>query len=256
MHAPLRLLLPLALAAFNTAQACSCFGPLTFCSTLNPQPPQFPEPQWWIPSDIVLVVKLNNYEYAADVKVVRTFRGDLQENDLIRVWGDCGLLCRHYVGGPASGDTLLWALQPCDLSGNGSCGTSFEEAGDYQLSGCGIYWLGYENGVISGPLTTEGQTETIHVDAFQSFVDGCLPTGIEDPERLPAITVNYVNNTPMIAWAGTGVLDLEVLDMHGRMVFRRTWDGSLLPLTGYSPGVFLVNVRRGQEKRTVRIALL
>ena len=136
-----RYLIPLAIAASNAAFACSCFGPQTFCGTLNPQPPQFPDPQWWIPSDIIMAVKVNSVEYGADMKVVQTFSGTLQAEQVIRVWGDCGLLCRHYVDGVANGDTVIWALQHCDLSGNGACGTSFEQAGDYQLSVCGICLL-------------------------------------------------------------------------------------------------------------------
>ena len=108
----------------NVTLACSCFGPQTFCETLNPQPPEFPEPQWWIPTDIILAVRVSDYEYSANVRVVQVFRGDLQPDQEIRVWGDCGLLCRHYVSGGTIGDTVLWAIQHCDLSGNGSCGTS------------------------------------------------------------------------------------------------------------------------------------
>ncbi|MBL8011313.1 MAG: hypothetical protein JNJ64_11975, partial [Flavobacteriales bacterium] len=99
--------------------ACSCFGPQTFCGTLAPP---YPEPQWWVPDNIILAVKENSVAYGADVRVIQTFSGALQPGAVVRVWGDCGLLCRHYVDGVPDGDTVLWAIQDCDLSGNGSCG--------------------------------------------------------------------------------------------------------------------------------------
>lgn len=250
-HTMLRSLLFGAATLFLAeAFACSCFGPQTFCETLDPQPPQFPEPEWWIPSDIIMAVKINGIEYGADMKVVQTFAGDLQAEQVIRVWGDCGLLCRHYVNGVDDGDTVIWALQHCDLSGNGSCGTSFEQAGDYQLSVCGIYWLNYGNGIVSGPLFTAGANESVPLGEFASMVGGCLSTGVSPKQDRDPLSVRYADGTPILELndGASAVADVDLYDPQGRLVFRRTWNGTPLRLEGPGHGVFIAQVMRHGQR--------
>jgi hypothetical protein len=246
MASPLRHLLPVAMATSNAVLACSCFGPQTFCETLNPQPPQFPEPEWWIPSDIILAVKLGDHEYAADVKVLQVFSGNLQVADEIRVWGDCGLLCRHYVNGNV-GDTVLWAIQHCDLMGNGSCGTSFEDPGDYQLSICGIYWLGYANGVVSGPLTEAGAEQSVGLGEFQALVDGCLSTGIRPVPAPDPINIRYDGGAPIISLR-SGTADIILFDQLGQAVIRRMWNGQPWRLDALSAGIFTLVATRADQR--------
>lgn len=251
------LLIPALLALASNALACSCFGPQTFCETLNPQPPQFPEPQWWIPSDIVLAVKLGDYQYGADMKVVQVFSGDLEPNQTIRVWGDCGLLCRHYVNGGAVGDTVLWSLQPCDLSGNGPCGTNFEDPDDYQLSICGVYWLDYADGIVSGSLLLEGWAESISLSTFNELVNGCLPTSVEESVA-PTASIRCVDDQLTINTTGTWNAEKEVCitDLAGRVVHEARFRGAqgtmLLPRR--IVGLALVRVSDGQ--RTVAQKIL
>ncbi|MBL0129150.1 MAG: hypothetical protein IPP83_17270 [Flavobacteriales bacterium] len=97
------------------AKACSCFGPSTFCETLNPPYGPGWDPSWWIPDNIVLGVKLNTVDYGVDLLIVQDFSGGFKGGEVIRVWGDCGFLCRSYNTGPADGDTVLWGIKPCDL---------------------------------------------------------------------------------------------------------------------------------------------
>ena len=249
MLARLLVVLLLAGQASAPALACSCFGPQTFCSTLNPQPPEFPEPQWWIPDAIVLVVKLADVEYGADVKVVQSFHGELQVDTVIRVWGDCGLLCRHYVNGPANGDTLLWAIQHTDLMGNGPCGTNFEQPQDWALSICGVYWLNFENGIVSGPLTVEGASESVTLQEFADLVSGCLSTGVNEVVAHEAIELLYVGGIPVIS-CGDIASDAELLimDAQGRIVLRRRWNGMPLPFDNAVHGVYIAQVNTGGRK--------
>ncbi len=250
------LLLVCAIAGLAPAFACSCFGPQTFCGTLYPQPPQFPDPQWWVPSDIIMAIKVNSVEYGADMKVVQIFSGTLQPEQVIRVWGDCGLLCRHYVDGLANGDTVIWALQHCDLSGNGSCGTSFEQAGDYQLSVCGIYWLGYENGVVSGPLFTEGANETVTLAEFAGLVNGCLATAVAGNGADDELIVRDGDGGPWLSLPTPARYELTVLDAAGRVRLSRSWDGMPVQVRGLNAGAFVVRVRQGERSLVRKVVLL
>lgn len=251
---------PLILLAFAALparmSACSCFGPQTFCETLNPQPPQFPEPEWWQPSDIVLAVKLNGYAYGADMKVVQVFSGDVEPGQTMRVWGDCGLLCRQYVNGVADGDTVLWALQHCDLWGNGPCGTSLESEGDYQLSVCGVYSLDYAGGMVSGSLTMEGWAESVTMDEFTALVTGCLPMSV--PEfGSTAPTVRLVDDCLLVQDAGQGTHLLQVLDSSGRLVHAARFTGpqAAILLPRRLKGLFLARLDGARNTTSHRIVL-
>ncbi len=257
----MKKLLLLALLAISAGpqglNACSCFGPQTFCGTLDPQPPEFPVPQWWIPDAIVLVVKLADVEYGVDVKVVQSFSGDLQVDTVIRVWGDCGLLCRHYVNGPANGDTLLWAIKHTDFMGNGLCGTNFEQPQDWALSVCGVYWLNYDSGIVSGPLTVEGATESVTLQAFGDLVNGCLSTGVIDVAMNSPLVLEYRDGSPVLSCTGTrDGAELLIMDVHGRAVLRRRWDGSAFTLEGVAPGAYLVEVLDSGLRYVRKVAVL
>lgn len=240
------------------ALACSCFGPMSFCGTLDPQPPEFPEPEWWVPSDVVMAVIQGSEAYGVDVKVVQNWSGTLQPEQTIRVWGDCGLLCRHYVDGLPIGDTVIWALQHCDLSGNGSCGTNLESATDYQLSVCGVYWLNYANGFVSGPLTQEiDVNETVSLEAFGALVQGCLSTGVRSiADEAAALRVVRCD-------AGVQLLSdrvfapnarVEVLDAAGRTISARNWPGGgmvIMPEPD-APGLYVVRLRDDRRQAVAR----
>lgn len=231
--------------------ACSCFGPQTFCETLAPP---YPEPQWWVPDNIILAVKENSVAYGADVRVVQTFSGVLQPGAVVRVWGDCGLLCRHYVDGVPDGDTVLWAIQDCDLSGNGSCGSSLESATDHQLSICGVYWLAYANGAVSGPLLTEGATESMTLAEFDSFVDGCLATSVPGPAPQEEGELAILNGRlHLLGGPDRAGAELRVWDLTGRALLstrvrpgERSW--ALPP----GPTAAMVVELRTADRRTVR----
>ena len=121
--------------------ACSCFGPQTFCGTLDPpyEPPM--DPAWWIPDAIVLGVKVASVAHGMDVELVTVFAGEAQVGDTVRVWGDTGLLCRMYADSWGVGDTVVWGLRWTDMAGG-----PLEQEGDYLISVCGTYWLEYQNG--------------------------------------------------------------------------------------------------------------
>ncbi|MBK9176431.1 MAG: hypothetical protein IPM46_08835 [Flavobacteriales bacterium] len=248
----------LALSALpSRSMACSCFGPSTFCETLNPPygPPFGPE--YWQPDHVVLGVKLATVEYGVDLQVIQDFRGVLEADEIIRVWGDCGFLCRMYNYGVTNGDTVLWGIQNCDLGGNFLCGgTDFEEESHYQIPVCGIYWLGYANGVVSAPLFTEGATETVGLEDFGALVQGCLPTRIDEPEA--ALADVWCDGTAITIETGSEWSDGKqacITDAGGRVLLDVVYRGtrSTLPIPSESSGILLVRVSDGHRSFTARL---
>ncbi|MBK9534239.1 MAG: T9SS type A sorting domain-containing protein [Flavobacteriales bacterium] len=224
--------------------ACSCFGPQTFCETIDPA-------FSGVPDAIVLAVKLGNVEYGADMKVIRSFSGTLQDDQEVRVWGDCGALCRWYVDGFAVGDTVVWGIHQTDLSGNVICGTSFEQPSDFHLSICGIYWLGYENGVVTGPLTTAFASESLPESEFALFVNGCLTTGVDDHDQADPITVRQELDGTTISLNTNENLQITVFDGLGQLCVERTWNGIPIKLNQWPTGIYTVAVL-SDKKRWVR----
>lgn len=248
------VLLALEAIPLRTA-ACSCFGPQTFCETLNPQPPQFPDPQWWVPDHIVLGVKQATVGYGVDLRVVQDFRHGLQPDEVVRVWGDCGFLCRMYVDEVNDGDTVLWGIRQCDLTGNFGCGTSLEEPGHFQLSICGVYWLGYASGIISGPLFTEGVDETVGIEDFGDLVQGCLPMGINDPGAAAASV--WCHGTAITIETGGEWSESKracIMDAGGRVLLDAGFRGSrsTFPIQSESSGILIVRVTDGRRSHTTR----
>lgn len=248
-----RVLLGTAMAAgASVTLACSCFGPQTFCETLDPP---FPDPEWWIPDAVVLGVKLGDFQHGIDVKIISSFSGTLQPDDTIRVWGDCGLLCRHSPGTWNVGDTVIWGFQITDLAGNMLCGTSYEQPTDHMISICGVYYLDYANGIVSGPITTTA-IESMPISQFGQLVDGCLSTDINEQVDGDALGVRYDGGVPVIELPGLAAsVDLNVFDALGRPILRRSWNGGPLRLGSPVNAPLLIEVRNGSDRRTWKVVV-
>jgi hypothetical protein len=231
-------------AGSSAVLACSCFGPESFCETLDPP---FPNPEWWIPDEVVLAVKLGEFQYGMDVKIIGSFSGTLQPDDTVRVWGDCGLLCRHYVSTWADGDTVVWGFRVTDLAGNSGCGTSYEQPADYMISICGVYYLDYSNGIVSGPITSN-VTESMTIDQFGQLVDGCLSTGMTEVEEEPQLSVRYDLEGPVLEWSGpSAAIELTITSVQGQTIRKMTWNGNALRIEGLAAGTYLVRTRIGDK---------
>jgi hypothetical protein len=230
--------------------ACSCFGPETFCGTLVPP---YPEPQWWIPDAIVLGIKTEQSAHGMDVEVLETLMGEPQVGEIIRVWGDCGLLCRHYPGAWQNGDTVVWALKYTDLAGNGACGTSLEQEGEYMLSICGTYFLNYSNGMVSGPIA-EG-VELLPYDEFGQFISTCMAMALPAELGLGKVTAWCDGNHIILQPLGEDALAYELYDLQGRMITqgRTSVSTTYIPVGTLSAGIHVLKVSTGRHSETLRI---
>jgi hypothetical protein len=202
----------IALASLGSANACSCFGPQTFCGTLDPP---YPEPEWWIPDAVVLGVKLSSVAHGMDILVIQSFSGEAHPDDTVRVWGDNGLLCRWYADAWNVGDTAVWALRWTDFAGG-----AMEQPGDYLISICGVYALTYSAGMVGGPLTQEGVEESLSLSEFDDLVDGCLSTGIAQHEVAPSFELRSSSSGVSVLTDGRWSPDarLDVFDPSGRLL--------------------------------------
>jgi hypothetical protein len=250
------ILLPFLIGAGIHVQACSCYGPPTFCGVLNPP---YPEPEWWLPDAVVLAVPVDHYYYAADMLVVQAFAGPLQANDTVRVWGDNGGLCRLAATWDL-GDTLVLALKATDFMGNTIWNPDFppdlEQPGEYMISICGVYLLDYEAGQVLGPITEQVE-QSMPLEEFMTAAQQCaLSTGVAESDGGSGLLVRTLNGTPVLEWSGpTSGLLLHVYDGQGRVLLRREWDGTAFTLAHLAAGSYVVEVRRAGERQARRLML-
>ncbi len=246
------------LVAFSTpTYACSCFGPQTFCGTLNPQPPEFPNPAWWMPDAIILGVKVGQAAHGMDVQVVQTLQGQPQPEEIIRVWGDCGLLCRMYPDTWSVGDTVIWALRYTDLMGNGLCGNNLEQEGEYMISICGTYYLDYANGMVTGAIADE--VTALPYPDFVQYISTCGATTLPEAPIAPEVLVTIDNGMLQVQYnvVSHGYLEHRLHDLQGRIISegRTHADRASIPIGGLATGIHILQVSDGRHSRTLRVLI-
>ena len=114
-------------------------------------------------------------------------------------------------------------------------GGTLEKPEDYQISVCGVYWLDYENGEVTGAI--DNGTTSLSLNEFKQYHSTCSPTGIE--EQIPAITL-YPNPIK-------GILTIEGLkgkkalyDSYGRLV--KSTQTSTLDISQEASGIYLLKL--------------
>lgn len=252
MKNPLLSGLLVSILAAQEASACDCFGNDSYCATLDPS--------WFVnPVSTVLAVKLTDYYYGITVKVVQVIGGQQLPDDTLTVWGDNGALCRIYLNGFAIGDTVVFGLNECDLWGNtitAGFPPDLEQPGDYMVSVCGVYWLNYDNGLVTGAITSSG-LQMMSLEEFTATVVACSTASrIEPVVRGLPFVVSRVDDGIVIEGSGiTGAADLWLIDAQGRTALRRSWDGSVIRLANMVPGCYLVRVRSGNRDGTQKVSI-
>ncbi|HEX2618358.1 MAG TPA: hypothetical protein VHL57_12495 [Flavobacteriales bacterium] len=249
-----RPILSLVLAV-GTARlfACSCFGPTTFCGTLDPP---YDNPEWWVPHAIVLGVKQTTVAHGFDTKILEVYTGGdmVHEEQVVRVWGDCGFACRVYPDTWNDGDTVVFGLRICDQQGNFVCGTQLESETDFMISICGIYYLSYANGVVSGPILTENG-ESMPLGEFRDVMDNCLSTGITPHAAAATLQIGRHERGAWVALPEVGSAQLLLFDAMGRQCLNTGWDGTRRTLEGFAAGTYIVQVRQGERRWVGRVVL-
>jgi len=150
--------------------ACSCGGPLDFCATLNQNNPDL----------VVLAVKTANQAHGMQIEILEILKGAESRQQVV-VWGDNGLLCRHYTSQWNLGDTLIYAI---DLIGS-SPALPQEDSTDYQISICGIYVLHFSGGMVSGAIN--GVDTTMSYADFKNLLPSCGATSVLPGEDFPKL---------------------------------------------------------------------
>jgi len=215
----------LATSLIGKTLACSCFPVgYHFCETIQNDPSI---------ASIVMVKKMFNFFYGMNVQVLQNIAGEPTEST-ITIWGDNGGLCRLGLGWN-NDDTIIMAIHHSDLGGNIIYNPDYppdlEDSLDYHVSGCGVYALSVNNGMVSGFIDAQA-FQSMSLNTFLSLP--CLQTLGQENYNLGAVNlypnpaqdcIRFGNSTDIL----TG-LNVVITNSLGQIIFQAnefTLDGSI-----------------------------
>ena len=200
--------------------------PTTYCASLKQENADI----------VVLAYKVMDMQHGMKIKVVEVIDGS-EIRDTLTVWGDNGILCRIYTAAFAINDTLVFGLHNCDLLG----GVTLEQTDHYQISVCGIYWLGYSKGVVSGSIGNG--VNSLSLNAFKQYHFGCMPVGLEDHTSSLKLYPNPFSSSTTIELPSEPHT-LTIYDIVGNKVREEQVSGKTIIERGdLSKGIYIIEVR-------------
>jgi hypothetical protein len=234
------------------SKACSCL-PIgnSFCQTINADTSVV---------SVVMVKKLASYHYGMQVKHLATLSGQTPA-DTILVWGDNGILCRKPTGNYSVGDTLILALQRCDMAGNTLINPQYpaglELATDYQLSVCGVYCLTVNQGIVQGAITAPA----LQLLALNQFLtQNCLLLGISTAEVTNGITVapNPVTDQLFIQFTEAQQGVFRMYNTAGQLVFTAQFNADRFSadLSRFQAGLYFAEVQTNAFREVRQISVV
>ncbi len=222
------LIIGLFLLFSRGVYSCTCMNPSTYCETIQLHN-----------SDLLLVgYKISDFYYGMKVKIVQVIDG-LELRDTITVWGDIGFQCRHSSSSININDTIVFALHNCDLSGN-VMGGNYEQTDHYQLSNCGVYFLNYSNGNITGSITNGfnilSLSNFIQTHTFCSSV-----TSIKKIASRIHLYPNPVKDNFYLNIDGyNGLIQTRIYAPTGRLL--QNTNSTIISLKDYDKGIYLLKI--------------
>lgn len=246
------ILLILSVFSFFESTACSCL-PIgnSFCQTINADTSIV---------SIVMVKKLASYHYGMHVECLVTLSGQTPA-DTILVWGDNGILCRGSTDNYLSGDTMILALQRCDMAGNTLINPQYpsglELSTDYQLSICGVYCLRVNYGIVQGPITAPSQ-QLLVLNQFMS--QSCLLLGVSSGGVTDVIIVGPNPATDQLFIQFT-VLQKGVFRMYntaGQLVLTAPFNADRFnaDLSRFQAGLYFVEVETDAFREVRQVSVV
>lgn len=219
----------------NASFACSCFGPQNFCDFVFNN---FSEP-----SVVVKATKIRDVDHGMDIEVTQVLLGQVDE-EVVRVWGDVGHLCRYYTRGFGIGEEYLFALSRINRRDTFYRGEWLdkEEIGDFVISVCGkSFWH-------CDDQSNGGETAAEIEACFGESIEFCGPVPIDinfcDIQRSevfpnPSSHLCFVKFEDKPAFSqGT----VKIFDQCGKQVFFTDDIGSV-----YHPGQLTLDVSDFEE---------
>jgi len=183
-----------------------------------------------IPKIIIKGVKVEETEFAFQLKLLEAIYGEVNEDTLL-FWkyetlfeydGNTGIVCLTYLDQFSEGDTLILVAYRKNIPDL----PSIQKSG-FNIVGCLTNYLYYSNNIVTGYID-EGVSSMPYTD-FVQMLQECLPTvGIVPQEETAAEIAVTCNPNPaqgnMLTVQFTlpfaAEIQVSIYDMHGRQVLN------------------------------------
>lgn len=176
-----------SLSLIEKVNACSCdwIGPFLKVA------------KW---TDLVALVKIKNYgsfsgniPMSMEVEVIELIKGD-DTRKIIKVWGDTGILCRPYLSRFQSDS--IWVLSLFKSRSEGYFRHPDEKEGDYNISGCGEYYMKVKNDTVIGLIENVNYNDPPQYMNLTNFLTSAKQILTSVEEEIPysfELSQNYPN---------------------------------------------------------------
>lgn len=205
---------------------------------------------------IVKGVKLSNMAHGIDFKIIDVLTGS-EQDEIIRIWGDPGHLCRTYTTPFAIGDTFIFTLHELEYFGF----DSIEKPGDYELPGCGLFYLHVNGNNVSGNIASPIQS-AMEYNSFRQFINLACITQVELlPENHLLIFPNPAEGRVSLtsSWLAPGLYSCKLINILGEEIKVESAEFSFgtldIKLPGVPPGLYIMTVSSEGNSLTTKLII-
>jgi hypothetical protein len=149
---------------------------------------------------LVVLAKIKNYgsfsgnmPMSMEVEVIELIKGD-DTRKIIKVWGDTGILCRPYLSRFQSDS--IWVLSLFKSRSEGYSRHPEEKEGDYNISGCGEYYMKVKNDTVIGLIENVNYNDPPQYMNLTNFLVSAKQILTSVEEEIPysfELSQNYPN---------------------------------------------------------------
>lgn len=151
-------------------------------------------------TSLVALVKIKNYgsfsgniSMYMEVEVIELLKGD-DTRKILKVWGDTGMLCRPYLSRFQSDS--IWVLSLFKSHSEGYFRHPDEKEGDYNISGCGEYYMKVRNDTVIGLIDNVNYNDPPQFMNLTNFLASAKQILTSVEEEIPysfELSQNYPN---------------------------------------------------------------
>ncbi len=215
-----RLLLSAFLSIISIAHlnACDCSGPDNFCESISHN------------EHVALIKVLSHTDDYMTVSIIENIRNSFS-NTQITVMGQNGFNCSEWLEQFIDSDTLVLGLQ------------DFGMTDTFNLSLCGVYYLHYDNGNVSGNISPSSTLQSYV--GFKANFDQCSSNSVFESEEETILYSRLINQQLHVFSEHENLLEVSVYDISGSLLLKRTNIGNTrftTDLSGLTAGTYLVEI--------------
>ena len=152
---------------------------------------------------VALVKVVANNGLFMDVVILDEIWNSFSE-DTITVIGQDGVNCSQWLSIFNLNDSLILGLQDWDM------------ADTFNLSACGLYYLRYSNGQVTGNINPSSTSESYQ--AFKAELATCSPLSVYTVKHVERVAVSFQNQLATISSKSDPIHSIQVFALNGALV--------------------------------------